>query len=395
MRRCDTGRIITKTNGKGSFYFIRLNFINVDESGKKKYTTKDMATGLLANRKNKAQAEAMVADAISQYSSDLHHIYLTDYCDKWLAEKKLVVEITTFEGYEYRIHHIKDFFGEKNILITDVRPQDVKDFYHWMLTTELKKGNTVERGYSNRTIKDTATLFKAILEDAVIMEVLKKNPAKNVKTPQKPTERNQKSYLSLDQIAIFKSAIAGHRLEVPYLMALYLGLRREEILGLRWSCIRDGKIHIEHTVSRVQSTIAKDRAKTAAGYRSYPLIAEIQDKLEAIKAQQEYFRSQMGAEYQDSDYIFTWEDGRPYSPDYLTKSFKKIVRQSELLDSNLTLHSLRASCVSLLIHAGVDIKDTQVWVGHSDVATTLNVYARTNEEQQKNVANTLAEMVFA
>ena len=93
-------------------------------------------------------------------------------------------------------------------------------------------------------------------------------------------------------------------------------------------------------------------------------------------------------------YIFTWEDGRPYAPDYITHAFMKLVRRSPLLDNSLTLHSLRASCVSVLIHDGVDVKDVQKWVGHKDVQTTLNIYARTNEAQQKRVSGLMSGLLL-
>lgn len=95
-----------------------------------------------------------------------------------------------------------------------------------------------------------------------------------------------------------------------------------------------------------------------------------------------------------SDYIFTWEDGRPYSPDYLSKAFKKIVRRNPELDNSLTLHSLRASCVSILIHSGVDIKDVQDWVGHRDIHTTMNIYARTNEKQKQKAEEKMLRTFF-
>ena len=99
--------------------------------------------------------------------------------------------------------------------------------------------------------------------------------------------------------------------------------------------------------------------------------------------------------YTSSGYIFTWEDGRPYSPDYLSKSFKKIVRRSAILDSDLTLHSLRASCVSILVHQGADLKDIQKWVGHSDIKTTMDIYARTNRSRQEKTAASMSNTLFS
>ena len=77
------------------------------------------------------------------------------------------------------------------------------------------------------------------------------------------------------------------------------------------------------------------------------------------------------------------------------KKAQKIILNTPELDNGLTLHSLRASCVSILAHQGVDIKNIQDWVGHSDIATTMNVYARVNEDEKKKVAQTMSSALFA
>ena len=144
----------------------------------------------------------------------------------------------------------------------------------------------------------------------------------------------------------------------------------------------------------MKTTIKKDRTKTDASYRSYPLPEVLLEKLKQYHEIQRYNKKLYGEDYIQSDYIFTWEDGHLYTPDYLTKSFKKIVRRNPNLDDSLTLHSLRASCVSILIHEGIDIKDVQEWVGHKDIQTTLNIYARINEKEKQKVNQKMLECVF-
>ena len=228
----------------------------------------------------------------------------------------------------------------------------------------------------------------------VDLNIIAKSPADHVKIPRRPEAKKLRPYVGTDQCSDFLTVIRGHRLELPFIFALYYGMRRSEILGLRWSAIRDGKIYIEHTVSRVKTTQAKDRAKTEAGYRSYPLTPEIDAMLAELRNKHDVNRILFGRDYKDNDYVFTWEDGHPYSTDYITKEFKKIVRSHDCLDPNLTLHSLRASCISILVHEGVDIKDIQTWVGHRDVQTTLNIYASTTDKEQAAVARSMSETIF-
>ena len=164
---------------------------------------------------------------------------------------------------------------------------------------------------------------------------------------------------------------------------------------MKWNSIHDdGKLYIEHTVAQMKTLVRKDRVKTDASYRCYPIPQPLLEKLKQIKFQKEINWKIYGEEYFQSDYIFTWEDGHLYTPDYLTKSFKKIVRRNPNLDDSLTLHSLRASCVSIIIQEVIDIQDVQEWLGHKDIQTTLNIYARINEKEKQKVNQKMLECVF-
>ena len=397
MKECKSGRVITKKRKGQNYFFLRLNLVDTESDDKqKRYFTKDIPTNLVVSKRNQSKANAMLEDAITEYSADAERMYYHNYLKRWLESKRPSLEITTYEGYEYRLKIVLCYFTEHKTLLTELKPEHIRDFYNYLLTVEHGTGKRHSIGYSNRSIKDIAILVRASLEDAVILKYISESPAIKIKTPHKTTDIQTKAYVGSDDVGIFLDAISGHRLEAAFLLALYYGLRREEILGLKWSAIHeDGKLYIEHTVSRVKSTIAKDRTKTDASQRSYPIPDKIRDELIKIRDRQSENRKLFGNKYIDSDYIFTWEDGHCYSPDYLTKSFKKIVRNDDRLDNSLTLHSLRASCVSILIHSGTDIKDVQAWVGHKDVQTTLNIYARTNEKQQNKVANTMADTLFS
>lgn len=397
MKECKSGRVIIKKRKGAEYFFLRLNLVDSESDTKqKKYTTKDIATNLIVSKRNQSKANAMLEDAITEYSADAERMYYHNYLKRWLEAKRPSLEITTYEGYEYRLRSVINYFTEHKVLLTELKPEHIRDFYNYLLTIEHGTGKRYSIGYSNRSIKDIAILVRASLEDAVTLKYIADSPAAKIKTPHRNTDIQKKAYIGSDDVTIFLDAISGHRLEVAFLLALYYGLRREEILGLKWSAIHeDGKLYIEHTVSRVKSTISKDRTKTDASQRSYPIPDKISDELSKIRDRQSENKKLFGNRYIDSDYIFTWEDGHCYSPDYLTKSFKKIVRNDNRLDDSLTLHSLRASCVSILIHSGTDIRDVQTWVGHRDVQTTLNIYARTNEKQQNKVANKMADTLFS
>ena len=109
------------------------------------------------------------------------------------------------------------------------------------------------------------------------------------------------------------------------MIGLFYGLRRSEICGLKWSAIRNGNIYIEHTITRVNTVVAKDYAKTDASKRHCALLPEIKEMFDQIRQEQERNKLLFGNKYRDTDYIFVWQDGRPITPDYLSKSFRKIM----------------------------------------------------------------------
>lgn len=397
MLTCSNGKVYKRTKDKKEWWYLRLYLVDDKaEERKNKYKNKYVSTGLLATKKNLAKANALLFEEMQKYTAIGEKMPFDRYCSEWLKRKKIEVEITTYEGYAYKVQHIIDYFSSTGLTLGELEPQHIKDFYGYLLTKE--KASPAQRetkGLSNRTIKDVAVLLRSILEEAVDLEYIRHNPSAKIKTPKHPQAEAKHAYIGIDEVSTFLNAIKGHRLEVVFIFTLFFGLRREEVLGLKWSSIRDGRLYIENTVARVKTTIEKDRTKTYASHRSYLIPQEIQSILDSIKANQERYKRLYGKEYVESDYIFTWESGKPYTPDYLTKSFKKIVRANDSLDNSLRLHDLRASCISLLIHNGNDFKDVQTYVGHKDGQTTMNIYARSNEKQQIKVTKAMTDIIFA
>ena len=150
-------------------------------------------------------------------------------------------------------------------------------------------------------------------------------------------------------------------------------------------------MEINHTVVKVKKQTAKDTAKTEASYRTYPLSEYTTELLLKAKERQDLYRKLLGKEYHESDYVFTWQDGRCFSTDYITKTFKKIIKKEENLSSELTFHDLRKSCVSMMVEDGYNVKEIQEWVGHTDVKTTLDIYAKVKETRKNYIAVNMGE----
>lgn len=406
---CTSGSLKETIRGGQRYYRIRLHLVDdTAKCRKDRYRDKYLDTGLIVGgktgrMKNLNLANEMLTQAIREYTPVGANMPFDKYCEYWIGEVKKNHEIAliTKEAYEYKVGYIMRYFKDKGLALSDVDTNTLRDFMNSLYEVE-KKTNTQkkDKGLSDRTIRDIMVLAKQIFKFAVDNGHLNgANPASNIKLPKKKKKEDDLPYIGEDEIDDFKTLLHdncdGHlMLEYAYLVGLFYGLRREEICGLRWSALRNGDIHIEHTIVRMKTLYAKDSTKTDASNRSCAILPEIQELFDAIKAEQEKNRALYGNTYHDSEYIFTWEDGRVFSPDYLSKKFRKIIDKSTTLDKRLHLHDLRVSCVSILINKGISIKDVQAWVGHSDVQTTLNIYARTTRKRQYETGKTMANVMF-
>lgn len=394
MKKCNSGRLIKRRRNNKEYYYLRLNIIDT-ESNDGKYSILQTSTDLEATEKNYPKAAVLLEKAIEDYNYTVHDTLFHLYCRNWIEQKKWSIEVTTYDSYNDRIKVITSYFEKRLITLNQLSPEIISAFYIYLLQVEHGVGKRKTIGYSNRSIKDIASLLNLILKDAVLLGHIQKNPAANIKRPQRSEDIKPRSYISVNEVQTFLLAIKGHRFEIPFLLGLFFGLRREEIIGLQWSAIhKDGRLYIEHTISQSKTLNIKNRVKTSASYRSYPISDSLMQKLMLIKEEQDKNRKRFGKNYIESDYMFTWENGELYLPDYLTKSFKKVIRATPELDNSLTLHSLRASCVSILVHEGIDIKDIQEWVGHKDIQTTLNIYARVNEKEKDIVNEKMSKLLL-
>jgi len=201
-----------------------------------------------------------------------------------------------------------------------------------------------------------------------------------VKRP-KP-ERYTGKFLKQSETVDLFEAVKGHKLELGVIFGAFYGLRRAEIVGLRWESINfeANTITIEHsvtvaTIDGKNVIIADDTVKTKSSYRTLPLVQPIRVKLLAVQAEQEKNRKLCGKSYnkEESRYIYTDVLGNRIKPDYLSGEFPKFMEKKGF--RRMRFHDLRHSCASLLLANGVPLKSIQEWLGHSDFAITANIYA--------------------
>lgn len=293
----------------------------------------------------------------------------TDFLLKWLRVAKSTVKLTTYASYEMMATRIIiPYFETLNIKLKELTTEDIQEFYSAQL----------ERVSANTVIHYHAVIHRA-LKYAVKIKTIQSNPAVNVERPRK--EKFIGSFYDKKEINILFDIIQGHPLEVAIKLAAFYGLRREEIIGLKWTAIdfENNTLTIQHTVTECNLDgkhieVASDTAKTDSSLRTMPLVTNFREMLLAKKEKQEHYRKLCGRSYckEYLDYIFVNEMGERWKPRYLSDGFKRILEQNGL--RRIRFHDLRHTCASLLLANNVPMKKIQEWLGHSDFSTTANIY---------------------
>lgn len=376
---------------KNGMFYVVLNY--QDENGKRK--TPWISTNLPV-RGNKKRAENFMMDVRRNFvppnvqrieereAMQKGDILFTDFLLKWLRVAKSTVKLTTYASYEMMATRIIiPYFETLNIKLKELTTEDIQEFYSAQL----------ERVSANTVIHYHAVIHRA-LKYAVKIKTIQSNPAVNVERPRK--EKFIGSFYDKKEINTLFDIIQGHPLEVAIKLAAFYGLRREEIIGLKWTAIdfENNTLTIQHTVTECNLDgkhieVASDTAKTDSSLRTMPLVTNFREMLLAKKEKQEHYRKLCGRSYckEYLDYIFVNEMGERWKPRYLSDGFKRILEQNGL--RRIRFHDLRHTCASLLLANNVPMKKIQEWLGHSDFSTTANIYAHLDYQSKISSAEAM------
>ena len=364
---------------KKDYYYMVLNL--KDEQGHRK--SKWLPTGIQAvGKKNEKKAQDMLLETRCSYKESVirsaelesarmsNTILFADYMLNWLSIIKNSVEEVTYAGYEGVVtKRIVPYFRKMGITLGNLTALDIERFYEYCFNTLELKGSTVQHYHAN--------LHKA-LKYAVKHNLIDSNPMEKVERPK--SQKFVGSFYSVTELEQLFQVAKGDTVEFPILMAAFYGLRRSEIMGLRWQAIDfvGNTIMIDHTVVQFRSkgktrVLQKDRTKNVSSCRSLPLVPQYRELLLRMKERQEQCRKLCGNCYIESDYIYVNDLGAPYQPNFVSQHFRTLLEKNRL--RVIRFHDLRHTCASLLLKNGVSMKEIQEWLGHSNFSTTANIYA--------------------
>ena len=384
---------------KYGMYYIVLSY--TDENGKRKTPT---TSTKLPVKGNKKKAEAMLMAARKQKAEELEilrankqattisnessNVTFSDYLSQWLNLMKNSVEISTYSGYVANIEkRIIPYFNEFHpyLLLCDVTPKHIQEYY----TFEME-----ERGVSANTVIHRHANIRKALQYAYKMGIINSNPADKIQRPKKSKYIGK--YYNEDELTTLFEIVKGDYLELAVILASFYGLRRSEVIGLKWSAIdfKNKTITISHTVTQATidgkcMVIKKDSTKSKSSFRTLPLVPRFEELLYRLKTQQEENRSLCGNAYNTeyTEYVYVNELGELIKPNYITQRFPEFLVKNNL--KRIRFHDLRHSCASLLYANGVGLKDIQEWLGHSDISTTANIYTHMDFKSKIASANAI------
>lgn len=383
---------------KRGYYHMVLSY--TDENGKRQTPSK--STGLPV-KGNKKKAEAMLMQARKEKEAELRmklaqkgqhddaqskDISFTRFMGDWVDMMKNSVEDTTYAAYSMTVKNkIIPYFNEKHpgVLLGDISPKHIQDYYTYEMNVNGLSANTVIHRHAN---------IRKALQYAMKTGLILNNPADLVERPKKIQYVG--GFYNEKELAKLFDAVKGDPIELGVIVAAFYGLRRSEVVGLKWDAIDFVKktVTIRHTVTQMcldgkSTVIQKDRTKTKSSYRTLPLVEPFEELLLRLKEQQIQNRKLCGRSYNNkySEYIYVDQMGELVKPGYLTQHFPLVLEKHGL--RKIRFHDLRHSCASLLHANGVSMKEIQVWLGHSDISTTMNIYTHLDVDSKVASANAI------
>lgn len=378
-----TGSLQQK-NGK---YYAVINLI--DQNGKRKQ--KWISTGYEI-KGNKKKAEQFLRNKLKKYEDKENviptEILFSEYVLRWLDRKRTSIDEVTYQGYKTIVHaHIVPYFKTKAIKLTDLSRNDIQCYIDEKSQNGRRDG---KGGLSAKSVKSHVVIIKQVLKEAVKSGYLLTNPSEFVTLPR--IQHFEASFYTANQIAELLHCIQDDPLYPLIYLTIVYGLRRSEVLGLKWDSINfeTRTLTIKHTVVQFSEVVEKDSTKTASSHRAYPITDEIMQILLNMKNAEAQNAKLFGKEYVKNDYIFKWDNGTPYSPNYITHRFKQLLKKYNL--PIIRFHDLRHTCASLLVAKGFSMKDIQEWLGHSDFSTTANIYSHLDIKRKNSIADSMAEI---
>ena len=371
-----------RANGEGS---IRKR---KDGRWEGRYTAgRDPVTGkaIYKNVLGKTQAEvkeklkaAIEKSAVRTVS--MEHSTVGQWLDTWMENyAKLQVRASSYKTYQgFTENHIKPTLGD--LPLEKLTAMDLQRLYKHLLESgrvECRESRSKPKGLSVKTVRNINQMISSALNCAVEQHLISANPTKGCVLPK--LEKKEMKILPPESLGTFFEEARRSGVFELYYIDLATGLRRGELLGLKWSDIDldKGIIHVRRQVLRQNGEVVEAPLKTKNSYRNIAIGA---DAVEVLK----------GMEQKD-EYVFSSPFGGPMSPDSVLHMLQRVLKRAGL--ERIRFHDLRHTFSVLALQNGVDVKTLSAMLGHYSAGFTLDTYAHVTTSMQKQAANAVGSFL--
>jgi integrase len=339
--------------------------------------------------RTRQQAEAAMGDVVAAAGRDLagdkepHTVGA--FLEEWLETTRPRLRPTTHAGYEREVERIKRFLGSTPLRA--LTPLAIEAMYAELAASGHAKGTAL----APKTIRHTHGVLHGALADAKRLGLVARNAAASAKPPAAVVA--ERTTWNTAQLRQFLELIRGEHFETALMLAATTGMRRGEVLGLRWRDVDfdDRSLSVTQTITTVKNQIVGGEPKTPTSRRNIALDAHTIAGLIEHRRRQAEQRQEAGAAWAvGHDLAFPDETGRPLHPDRLRTAFERVVRRSDL--PAIRFHDLRHSYATLALKAGVHPKVVSERLGHATIAITLDLYAHVTPGIDADAAN--ADLIF-
>lgn len=381
-------------DGKLISYSIRVHRgRGADGKQLKPYTTTFEVSPTWAEKSARKKAEAFAAT----FEKECREGVTSDSRQTFQAYSDYVVKLKERRGAKHAtITSYKDLAERINPYIGHIKLRELRADHLNSLYAELSKdGQNKKTGgkLSAKTILEHHRLISTVLEQAVKEGLIPFNVATRAEPPH--VERKEVNYVQKDDIAPILAALETEPVKWRMLVHLLMltGARRGEILGLKWKYVdfENSRIYICNNVCySPERGIYENSPKTEKSKRYIALPAQTMLQLKQYRAWQYEERLRLGAYYQNQDFVFSQDTGNPMHPDSVTTWLARFSKRHGL--PHINPHAFRHTMASMLFFNGMDAVSISKRLGHSQVSTTMDIYAHVVEEADKVSADILGDI---
>lgn len=307
-----------------------------------------------------------------------------EWLDSWLKNYvSLSLRPTTWANYETQVRkHLKPHIGKKKL--TQLRTGDLQKIYNLKVTDGLKP----------KTIKNIHNVIHSALEQAKKEGIITINPADAVILP-KPGIKEMAT-LGVDEMKHFLAAAKNSKHYAAYLLELATGLRRGELLGLKWPDLdlKSGTVTVNRGLVRAKGQgLIFQEPKTHYSRRTISIPLQVARELERHKAKQNIDKLELGKAYYNDNLVFCTKEGKPLDPSEFTRHFQRLLKAAGL--PRLRFHDLRHTFATVSLQEGVSAKVIQEVLGHHSAAFTMQVYSHVTEKMKREATDKIGAVLNA